>query len=150
VLAFVTLAAGLLLSVSACGTNTAPAQQGLPEAPGTVELNRAPPNDVPIGGGGTGTVFFHGRIYRFAIGGMGVDGSAVAILQTSGEVYRLADISQFPGTYRRAPGGAVPAGRPSNGLWLQNEHAAIMHLGIPRGGQIPDIGSDGLRVVLDQ
>jgi hypothetical protein len=134
--------------LAACGAG--PAQSDLAEVPGTVELNQAPPNDVPFGGGGTGTVFFHGKIYRFAIGGLGVDGSAVAIIQTSGEVYRLSNMGQFPGTWRRAPSGAVAPGQPGGGLWLQNEHAVTMHLRSPPGGRMPDIGSDGVRVVLDQ
>ncbi len=97
------LAACLSLALAACGTGAAPAPSHVAQAPGTVELNNAPPNDVPPGGGGTGTVFFNGTLYRFAIGGLGVEGSAIAILQTSGEVYQLADIARFPGTYRRAP-----------------------------------------------
>jgi hypothetical protein len=111
-------------------------------------LNQAPPDDIPPGGGGTGTVFFHGNVYRFAIGGLGIDGSAVAIIQTSGEVYRLAEIAQFPGTYRRAPGAAVVPGQ-AGGLWLQNEHATVMHLRDPPQGRMPDIGRDAVRVVLD-
>jgi hypothetical protein len=143
------LAAILLPMLAACGAG--PVQSDLAETPGTVELNQAPPNDVPLGGGGTGTVFFHGRIYRFAIGGLGVDGSAVAVIQTSGEVYRLRDIGQFPGTWRRAPSASIPLGQqPDGGLWLQNEHAVTMHLKNPPGGHMPDIGSDAVRVVLDQ
>jgi hypothetical protein len=137
----------LLPILAACSAG--PVQTDLAEAPGTVELNQAPPNDVPLGGGGTGTVFFHGKIYHFAIGGVGVDGSAVAIIQTRGEVYQLQDIGQFPGTWRRAPSGSI-AGRPGDGLWLQNEHAVTMHLTAPAGGRIPNIGSDAVRVVLDQ
>ena len=139
-----------ILSPILAGCSAGPAQSNLAEAPGTVELNQAPPSDVPFGGGGTGTVFFHGQIYRFAIGGLGVDGSAVAIIQTSGEVYRLADIGQFPGTWRRAPSGSIAPGQPGGGLWLQNEHAVTMHLRTPPGGRMPDIGSDAVRVVLDQ
>jgi hypothetical protein len=139
-----------ILSSILAACSAGPVQSDLVEAPGTVELNQAPPTDVPFGGGGTGTVFFHGKIYRFAIGGIGVDGSAVAIIQTSGEVYRLADIGQFPGTWRRAPSGSIASGQPGGGLWLQNEHAVTMHLRTPPGGRMPDIGSDGVRVVLDQ
>ena len=139
-----------MLSPILAACSAGPVQTDLAEAPGTVELNQAPPNDVPIGGGGTGTVFFHGKIYRFAVGGVGVDGSAIAIIQTSGEVYRLQDIGQFPGTYRRAPSGLIAPGRPGGGLWLQNEHAVTMHLTTPPGGRMPDIGTDGVRVVLDQ
>ncbi len=139
-----------MLSPILAACSVGPAQPDLAEAPGTVELNQAPPNDVPFGGGGTGTVFFHGKIYHFAIGGMGIDGSAVAIIQTSGEVYRLQDIGQFPGTWRRAPSSSIAPGQPGDGLWLQNERAVTMHLRSPPGGRMPDIGTDAVRVVLDQ
>ena len=105
---------------------------------------------MPFGGGGTGTIFFHGKTYHFAIGGMGIEGSAVAIIQTSGEVFRLQDIGQFPGTWRRAPSDSIAPGQPSEGLWLQIEHAVTMHLTAPAGGRMPNIGSDAVRVVLDQ
>ena len=117
------LAVSLSLILSACVNSAVPAQANLVEVPGTVELNQAPPTDVPSGGGGTGTVFFHGNVYEFAIGGLGLDGSAVAIIRTTGEVYQLADISRFSGIYRRAPAGSVVPGQPSGGLWLQNERA---------------------------
>jgi hypothetical protein len=102
------------------------------------------------GGGGTGSVFFRSTVYRFAIGGLGVEGSAVAIIQTSGEVYRLRDIADFPGTYRRAPKGSAILGQSGGGLWLQNERATILHLQVPPLGRMPDLGGDALRVVLDQ
>ena len=141
---------GLALVLSACGTNTVPAQANPAEAPGVVQLNRSRPVDVPIGGGGTGTVFFNGKMYAFSLGGMGVDGSAIAIIRTTGEVYRLVNIMQFPGNYRRAPSAAVVPRQAASGLWLQNEQATILHLADPPGGRMPDIGSDALRVVLDQ
>jgi hypothetical protein len=144
------LAACLSLALSACGTGAAPAQSNVVQAPGTVELNNAPPNDVPAGGGGTGTVFFNGTVYRFAIGGLGVEGSSIAVLQTSGEVYQLANIARFPGTYRRAPSAAVIPGQSNGGLWLQNENATIMHLQDPPQGHLPNLGGDALRIVLDQ
>jgi hypothetical protein len=128
----------------------APVRPDVAELPGTVELNQAPPNDIPAGGGGTGTIFFDGKVLPFAIGGLGVLGSAVAIIRTSGEVYRLQDIARFPGTYRKAPNASAYPAAPRGGLWLQNEHATIMHLGDPPQGRMPDIGGDALRVVLDQ
>ncbi len=127
-----------------------PRNRMLRECPAAVELNTALPNDVPPGGGGTGTVFFHGTLYHFAIGGLGVEGSAVAIMQTSGEVYKLQDISRFAGTYRRAPGASPIPGQADGGLWLQNEYATIVHLQVPPQGRMPDLGGDALRIVLDQ
>jgi hypothetical protein len=114
-----------------------------------VELNQSPPNDVPLGGGGTGTVFFNNTLYHFAISGLGINGSAVAIIQTSGEAYQLSDIGRFSGTYRRAPAAVMP-GQPAGGLWLENERATVLHLRAPPQGRLPDLGNDALRVVLDQ
>jgi hypothetical protein len=142
------VAAFLSLVLTACGTARPPAE--LAQAPGTVELNQAPSDDVPVGGGGTGTLFFRGSLYRFAIGGLGVEGSAVAIIRTSGEVHQLADITRFPGTYQRAPSGSGSPGQTGSGLWLLNEHATVMHLRVPPGGGMPDIGNDAVRVVLDE
>ena len=114
-----------------------------------MDLNHAPPNDVPLGGGGMGTLFFNGTLYHFAIGGLGVEGSAVAIMQTSGEVYRLTDIGRFPGTYRSAPDAAAGQPQSGAGLWLRNEYATILHLKAPPQGRLPNLGNDALRVVLD-
>jgi hypothetical protein len=142
----VVLAVSLSLILSACSNSIAPAQ--VVEAPGTVTLNQAPPTDVPFGGGGTGTVMFHGNVYGFTIGGLGIDGSAVAIIQTTGEVYQLDNLARFSGNYRRAPAAVIPD-RTSGGVWLQNEHATLLHLQDPPGGRMPDIGSDAVRIVLN-
>lgn len=138
------LALALLL---ACEARNAPPPAS-DAAPGTVELNQGPPNDLLTGGSGTGTVMFHGQALRFAIGGVGVDGAAIAVLQTSGEVYHLANIADLTGTYRRAPADAVPAGHAGNGLWLRNEHGTLLHLLVPPQGRMPDIGTDGVRIML--
>jgi hypothetical protein len=139
----------LSLILAACGTGADPAPSNIARTPGAVALNQGRSDDIPPGGGGTGTVFFHGNVYRFAIGGLGIEGSAVAIIRTSGEVYRLAEIARFPGNYRRAPGASVIGGQ-GGGLWLQNEHATVLHLKDPPQGRMPDIGDDAVRVVLDQ
>jgi len=144
------LAGSLPLILAACGSGDAPAQSAIAEMPGTVELNQTPFNDVPSGGGGTGNVDFHGKIYHFAIGGLGVEGSAIANIQTTGEVYRLGDIAGFSGIYRRATDTAFVSGHAGGGLWLQNEHATIVHLRAPPGGQMPDIGTDAVRVIVDE
>jgi hypothetical protein len=115
-----------------------------------VELNQGPPSDKLVGGSGNGTVVFHGQALPFAIGGLGVDGAAIAVLQTSGEVYRLDNIASFSGTYRRAPADAIPASQSGNGLWLRNEQGTLLHLLVPPQGRMPDIGADGVRIVLGE
>jgi hypothetical protein len=144
-----TLAGCLLQLLAGCGTGAAPATSGATQAPGTIELNRTSSGDALVGGGGSGTVAFNGMVYRFAIGGLGVDGSAVAILATTGEVYQLGDIAQFPGTYRQASAGAPRPSQDSGGLWIQNEHGVIIHLRAPPQGQVPALHDDAVRVVMD-
>jgi hypothetical protein len=141
---------GCLLQVLAgCGIGTVPATSGATQAPGTIDLNQTSSGDALVGGGGSGTVAFNGKVYHFAIGGLGVDGSAVAILATTGEVYQLGDIAQFPGTYRQASAGAPRPSQDGSGLWIQNEHGVTMHLRTPPQGQVPALHDDAVRVVLD-
>jgi hypothetical protein len=139
----------LLQLLAGCGTGAAPAISAATQAPGTIDLNQTPSGDAPLGGGGSGTVAFNGKVYHFAIGGLGVDGSAVAILATTGEVYRLGDIAQFPGTYRQASAGAPRPSQDSSGLWIQNEHGVTIHLRAPPQGQVPALHDDAVRVVMD-
>ena len=137
-----------LAALAACSPPAAPAQ--VAEAPGTIELNQTPPRtDALLGGGGFGTVLFRGRMYHFAIGGLGVDGSAIAILQTTGEVHGLRDIEQFEGTYRQAPADTALPSMAAGGLWLRNQYGTLMRISTPPGGRLPAIGIDAVRVVLD-
>lgn len=143
----------LSLALVACGgTGGTVAPTDFGELPGTIELNQGEAtNDVPLGGAGTGTVDVAGRVYHFAIGGKGVDGAAVSVIQTVGEAYRLkGSISGFPGTYRLAPSGSVIPGTPGGGLWLQNERGTLIHLRVPPGGRMPNIGDDGVLIVMQQ
>jgi hypothetical protein len=146
----VTLAACLLQMLAACATGPVPASSGGPQAPGTIALNQTPPNDALVGGGGTGTVSFNGNIYGFSIGGLGVDGSAIAVLATTVEAYQLSNIALFAGTYRQLSDAAPRPSQDSGGLWIQNEHGVVMHLRPPPQGRIPALRGDALRVVLDQ
>lgn len=142
----------LSLALVACGTGGTVAPTDFGELPGTIELNQGQAtDDVPLGGAGTGTVDVAGKVYHFAIGGVGVDGAAVSVIQTVGEAYRLrGSISGFPGTYRRAPSGSVIPGKPAGGLWLQNERGTLIHLLVPPGGRMPNIGDDGVLIVMQQ
>jgi hypothetical protein len=140
----------MLLLVAGCASRDISRPAVAEAAPGTIELNQGPPSDAPVGGSGSGTVTYHGHALPFLIGGVGVDGAAIALLQTSGEVYRLDNIADFTGSYRRAPADAVPAGQVGSGLWLCNEHGTVLHLLAPPHGRMPDIGNDAVRVVLGQ
>ena len=140
---------GCLLQVLVgCGPATVTATPGGTQAPGTIDLNQTSSDDALVGGGGSGTVAFNGKVYHFAIGGLGVDGSAVAILATTGEVpargYRTVSRHISTGE-RRCPQPSQDSG----GLWIQNEHGVIIHLKAPPQGHVPALHDDAVRVVLD-
>lgn len=118
------------------------------EEPGLIELNQGPITDTASGGSGTGTVFFRGTLYQFTIGGLGVQGSAIAVLQTTGRAYRLTNIGDFSGTYFVSIPVSQIGEQANQGLWLRNEHGAIMHLSPPPQGALPAIGDDGVLVVM--
>lgn len=132
-----------LLLTAACTSATAPGRTDLGEVQGNIEMNQGPPNDVALGGGGNGTVFCNGQTYRFVIGGVGVDGSGIALLQTTGQVYQLRNISDLTGTYRKAPSNG-----PGPGLWLRNDKGTVIRIAVPPEGRIPDIGTDAVRIEL--
>jgi len=115
---------------------------------GTVELNQATTSDT-MGGGGKGRVYYGGQTYRFTVGGLGVDGSAIAVIATFGEVYRLGDIAQLPGTYRRLT-DPPPVADKIAGLWLRNENGTVLYLRDPPNVRLPLPSGDGLRIVLDR
>jgi hypothetical protein len=106
---------------------------------GHIELNQTPFSDS--GGGGNGTIYFQGRQHRFTIGGLGVGGEAIAVLQTTGEAYQLNNFIQFRGTYRQVP--AVPD---SGGLWIGNSQGIVIHLQPPPGGRLPPLGDDAVLI----
>lgn len=137
------LIAAVSTLLAACGTAPTSPQ---PEPPsGTIELNQTPLT-FSDGGGGTGTLYFQGQPHQFTIGGLGVGGEGVAILQTSGEAYRLGSFARFAGTYRKAPAEAV-LNHNAGGLWLQNAaNGVLLHLQPPPGGRIPPIGSDAVLI----
>lgn len=92
-----------LLALSACSSSVKlgpEAVAGLtPDA--TVDMNQVQAAFIGSGGGGQGTLYYQGQSYPFIVGGLGIGGIGVSTVAASGEVYKLNNISQFPGTYGR-------------------------------------------------
>ncbi len=100
---FLSVAVSLLMLAACSGSKVGPsAVAGLtPDA--TVDMHQIQAAFIGSGGGGSGTLFYHGRSYPFTVGGLGIGGIGASSLNATGEVYKLNDISEFPGTY--AQGG---------------------------------------------
>ena len=115
---------------------------------GTVEMRQVQVAYLASGGGGSGTLFYRGREYPFRVGGLGIGGIGASSLQASGEVYKLTDISEFPGTYVQGRYGFALGNRSGGDLWLQNGAGVIMHLHAKREGLMLSLGGDAVVIAL--
>lgn len=71
---------------------------------------------------GSGILDYHGRRYAFGVRGLGIEGIELSKIEASGEVYGLARLQDFSGTYVRAAQNTV------GGLWLENQQGTIIRL----------------------
>ncbi|HSU04481.1 MAG TPA: hypothetical protein VLI93_02825 [Acetobacteraceae bacterium] len=99
---------------------------------------------IGSGGGGQGTLYYHGQAYPFIVAGLGVGGIGASTVSASGEVYKLNSTAQFPGAYAQARYGFVVGNTSGSGLWLQNESGVIMHLKAKREGLMLSLGGDAV------
>ena len=120
------LAVALSLVVAACGTGVPPAQSDAVRAPGSVELNKAPPNDIPPGGGER--VRFSSTA-RFITLPLVVSASTAAPSRSCKRRARSIDLrisGGFRVPYRLAPKSVITPGQTGGGLWLErtcDDHA---------------------------
>ena len=100
------IAAALLVLAGCAGDDTAfggvavgpSAIEGL-QPSGRIEMNEVQAAYIGSGSGGTGTLWYRGRAHPFTVGGAGIGGLGVSSIEATGEVYKLDDLSQFPGAY---------------------------------------------------
>lgn len=112
----------------------------------TVDMNQVQVAYIGNAGGGSGTLFYHGRSYPFSVGGLGIGGIGASTIDAAGEVYKLNNLSQFPGSYAQASYGFAFGTKSAGDLWLQNEAGVIMHLKAKREGLMLSLGGDAVVV----
>jgi hypothetical protein len=113
---------------------------------GTVEMNQVQAAFIGSGGGGSGTLYFRGQKYPFAVGGLGIGGIGASTINATGEVYGLTNVAAFPGAYAQGSYGVVFGDASVGDLWLQNEKGVIMHLKAKRTGLMLSLGGDAVVV----
>ncbi|MDR3530537.1 MAG: hypothetical protein P4L90_08315 [Rhodopila sp.] len=121
-------------------------QQSLNGMPpdGTVDMNQVQAAFIGSGSGGSGTLYFRGRSYPFAVGGLGIGGIGASTINAQGEVYSLHNVLDFPGTYAQGRYGFVVGSTSAGDLWLKNEKGVIMHLKAKRTGLMLSLGGDAV------
>jgi hypothetical protein len=145
-LAFVTLlsAAGCASSPIPTVVPTAQSIAGLSPS-GTVTLS-----ETFIGGAGLGkgVLTFRGKTYPFRLIGTVVGPGSVSKLDVSGDVYKLNNISEFPGPYAQGNGQIGLETSGAGDLWLQNKAGVIMHLTGTQTGVTLSLGRDEIIIEL--
>ena len=117
---------------------------------GMVEMNQVQAAFIGNAGGGTGTLFYRGREYRFNVGGLGVGGIGASTIDATGEVYKLPNLAAFPGAYGQASYGFALGEKSAGDLWLQNESGVIMHLKARRTGLMLSLGGDAVAISMQK
>lgn len=105
-----------------------------------------------IGGStGGGTLTCKGQTYPFKLSGLTVGiNVGVTKIDAAGEVYDLADVTKFPGTYMQWDASATLGGG-AGALYLKNENGVVMKLVSRNKGLQINVGSaTGMKVTMDK
>ena len=117
---------------------------------GTVTIDETQFAFILGGSVGGGTLTFQGKEYPFKVGGLTAGANVgVSKMSAAGEVYDLADISKFPGTYTKLE-ASITLGGGVGGLRLKNENGVIMRLESRTQGLQLNVGSaSGIKVTME-
>jgi hypothetical protein len=137
-----------LLPFAGCSSSQSTDQESLNgrQPDGTVDMNQVQAAFIGSGGGGSGTLYYHGQSYAFAVGGLGVGGIGASTINAQGEVYGLNKVADFPGAYAQGRYGIVIGNASAGDLWLKNRSGVIMHLKAKRTGLMLSLGGDAVIV----
>jgi hypothetical protein len=105
---------------------------------------------VSASGVGSGSLNFRGRTYPFTLVGSLIGLGAISTLQASGEVYKLSDVSQFPGAWIQGTGSLAITTKATGELWLENRNGVVMHLTAAQAGLTFSQGRYELYIQLSQ
>ena len=122
----------------------------VPKVPaGTVNITETQFALIVGGSRGAGVLNYQGKNYPFKISGMSV-GANVGISKVSlaGEVYDMADISKFSGTFTKLE-SSITLGGGVGGTILKNQNGVIMRLTSTSEGVQLNLSSSGVTVKLD-
>jgi hypothetical protein len=77
-------------------------------------------------------------------------GGGLEKISASGPVYKLANVSDFPGRYTQSIGKAGLCSSGSSDLWLENNAGVVMHLQGTSTGAVLTLGKDEIIIRMAQ
>lgn len=110
---------------------------------GTVHLKIVKAGFIIGVGGGSGTLWYHGRAYPLSVGGVGIGSLGVAAVTLVGTASHLHSPSDIVGTYGAAGAGATFVGG-AQVVTLQNEKGVVLRVHGPQAGFQVSLGLAGM------
>jgi hypothetical protein len=114
---------------------------------GTVRVRVAKAGFIVGVGGGTGTLTFRGKTYRFRADGLSAGTIGVAQADLYGTASNLRTVADFPGTYSAVGAGIAVAGG-GRSIRLQNARGVVMDLRGTQAGFEASLGVGGVTVTM--
>ncbi len=136
-------AAGLL--AFAPGANLAIAEQNAEQPDATIDYTGG---SVALGLGyswGQGVLHFKGMDYPFTVNGISAGDVGASSINAAGNVYHLAKVADFPGTYTAITGG-ITVGGGASGTAMQNQNGVVMQVASTTQGLQLTIAPSGITV----
>jgi hypothetical protein len=136
----IALAVLLLGLVAACSSQTTTHTDAAADADGTLVIREKGVLRIASGGAGTGTLTLRGWEYPFEVSNMVLSGIGPGELQLEGDVFNVADVNDFEGTYN-VVSADVQSGQGAQGFVFENEKGVRVH--IRASGQDLTVRLDG-------
>ena len=137
----------VLLAVFVAGAGVALAQDGRPDA--RLELSSTAFGLLFGFSQGRGTLEFRGRKYPFEVSGIKVATLGITQVDALGQVYRLRDVADFPGSYAAIEGGLTLIQGGGNAM-LRNEKGVTLFLQNVQYGLDVTLGGGGLSITMSE
>jgi hypothetical protein len=152
--AIVVLGAAALVSVAGC--NSVPIPTTIPTAQSIAGLAPADterPTETFVGGSGEGNgiLAYRGKKYPFRLIGTVVGPGSVSKADVAGDVYKLDDISEFPGPYAQGPrSGRLGDRQHERPLAAEQSRRESRHLTGTQSGVTLSLGRDEILIKMVQ
>ena len=98
---------------------------------------------------GQGALDFQGRKYPFTLSGIKAATLGIATVDALGQVYRLRELTDFPGRYIVVEGGLTVVQGGGNAV-LRNEKGVMLYLQNVQQGLDLTLGGGGLDIILTE
>ncbi len=97
---------------------------------------------------GKGVLTFKGKTYPFKVDGLSAIGAGAAKISGSGEVYHLAAVADFPGTYAAAGGDATMGQKGRGSTSLKNNKGVVIEFKARETGLEVNLAAGGVKIAM--